>query len=61
MSWQVISTKDCRECVECTKQDIRDAEIVLHSIRYVLELSGWKIKEDKVWRVNDGELYNKMG
>lgn len=54
MSYQVISVKNNKECVECVKKTYNEAFEVLKSIENVLALSGWKIKEDKVWRVNDG-------
>jgi len=40
MSWLVVSCKDGKEYVECCKKDKRDCEVVLASIKKVLELSG---------------------
>lgn len=38
--WLVVSVKDGREYVECSKKCRKDAEVVMASIAKVLELSG---------------------
>lgn len=55
MSYQVISVKDNKECLECTKETYNEALEFMMCIEKVLEISGWYIKRDsnnnKIWEV----------